>query len=849
MIIKFRNKSMNIFKNNKIFSIIKKPNMNEIPHLSKYYTEPIVDINENVIQEIYITDYYQKEYLYGDSYKETFNVRYWIDEKLIGNAVLESGDNFINFGKMKTKGEHWLAIQVVDKYDRESRKMFIRIKAIQKGVDDVIPSSQIYTPTLEELQNNYNIYTDNLHSIETTNGFNALFSYLNTSSYKKIIFPNATYYVAYKEDGKCILLDSIDDLIVDFSNSTLKLVVSPYNGIILNVARCNEVHIKNLIIHGDLDERYANQVDYPLVEWAHGAGISGSIYCSFENFLIKKIVGYGTIGGDTGHRSNYFVNPSWNNYPARRDGYWIPPKIAVGDIDTKTGEFKECNSRVSSTDFVPLRAEFRTGQNDYDLTAHRYFGVGKWGYGKGGLPSNRSHTLFVHFYDKNKNFIETIPTYIYSYIRFKDYARYAKFTFIADSVDDIITDQTQFCDVNILYNCQYKNIRHEDCRCVGTALTAMSNVLFENPEYYHCGWNEAKCTWDCEDGWQAMQDLTLRGYKYLKGNGVSGKDGTENGASFLNCSGHNFVAENNEMLGSFQYDACKSFKYRNNIFTAGAEVRTGQCYFKSSNNTYTSGLNLKYASYKNIVVRNETIKAAINSLYNTAPFVAQIIDSTFEYLYDDNTKTYSTTGGINSSIIDNCVFNNQNGYLSNTKFNNCTFNGDTVIRINNEITDVTNSNSVKFTSCIFNNNSSFAGQHVLVYNSTLSCSKFNAFKILEIKNTEINTNILYEFISLANGTGDANILFENCVINDLSNKVMFKCQRNNINVVFNNCTINKPNHALCPNADTRTIKGLCEFYYGITTVKSVFTFNKCTITDNFIQPRDSEDVKIIINND
>ena len=73
--------------------------------------------------------------------------------------------------------------------------------------------------------------------------------------------------------------------------------------------------------------------------------------------------------------------------------------------------------------------------------------------------------------------------------------------------------------------------------------------------------------------------------KFIKGNGVTGYSGTESGNKFLNCAGHNFIAEYNDNFGSFQYPNCKCFKYRYNTYNLTGEIRqnTGYGYFKNNN--------------------------------------------------------------------------------------------------------------------------------------------------------------------------------------------------------------------------------------------------------------------------
>ena len=96
----------------------------------------------------------------------------------------------------------------------------------------------------------------------------------------------------------------------------------------------------------------------------------------------------------------------------------------------------------------------------------------------------------------------------------------------------------------------------------------------------------AKCAWDAEDGWDMMHDLTIRNTKFIPD--------SSNGNIYLNCAGHNFIAENNEDFGAFQYERCRGFVYRNNIMNNSYEIRRDSLnrsgYFRSYNNTINKSL-------------------------------------------------------------------------------------------------------------------------------------------------------------------------------------------------------------------------------------------------------------------
>ena len=54
---------------NKVIGILKNENTEDpqrIPYLSKYYSPFEYDINDEIQQEFYVTDYFQKEYMLGE---------------------------------------------------------------------------------------------------------------------------------------------------------------------------------------------------------------------------------------------------------------------------------------------------------------------------------------------------------------------------------------------------------------------------------------------------------------------------------------------------------------------------------------------------------------------------------------------------------------------------------------------------------------------------------------------------------------------------------------------------------------------------------------------------------------
>ena len=107
-----------------------KIDINEVPYISTYYIIPENDINDDIKIEYYVTDYNQKEYLYGDT-SEEFKVDYWINGEKKTLSNIKAGNNFIDLGTLP-EGEYSFDLQVTDKYFRKSHKLFSEFKVVDK---------------------------------------------------------------------------------------------------------------------------------------------------------------------------------------------------------------------------------------------------------------------------------------------------------------------------------------------------------------------------------------------------------------------------------------------------------------------------------------------------------------------------------------------------------------------------------------------------------------------------------------------------------------------------------------------------------------------------------------------
>lgn len=745
-----------------------KINENEVPYISTYYIEPVNDSRYDVIFEYYVTDYNQKEYLEEDE-SEKFTIEYWINgEKETINNV-KAGDNTINLGKLE-KGTYLFDLQATDNEKRKSHRLFNEFIVLEKGVDDLIKKDEIYDPSNKEVLDKFNIYNNNTNAVETTEGLNKLIHYASDNGYKKIVLPKGTYSI---DENNTVKMD-VSNMILDLNKSLFKTRPnSNESSLMCEISGgATNSHIINGTLEGDLDEH-----DYSISEsseFGNAVCIKNADYSSFEDLTIRKFVGYGatTMFGEYDFADE-------NGKGARRNAFGIPgaEKRVLGDI--KNGEFVENENRISTIEFMPLKAQFNDKQYDYNFEVLGFFSLGAYlGY-QGNVTDNWVYE--AHFYDENKNYIETIEGYAYRKMRFSNEAKYVKFTFLSNSEEVLTNDKITIFALHNPINSAFKNIKLEDIRCVGVALCGFNNMLVDNMTFKHCGWKMANSAWDAEDGWDMMQDLTIRNSEFIKDTG--------NGNVYLNCGGHNFIAENNKNFGSFQYERCRSFVYRNNIMNSGSkEVRrddmTRSGYFRSYGNTYEDdGLVAKVnKDNSTLVYKNEIINGGVYGRTGGENRKIKIIDSVI---------TEGNIGGEDVEFI-NCTFNDYSGLLNGATYKNCVFNGNTQLNINglnenifidctfNDNTEIRRTPSAKFTNCTFDE------LKIMLGNSNgLDKEKFI------FNNCTINVSKDSNFIEAINSVADLGITFKACKIKQSGDYDLFNVQRINIDAVFENCQINK----------------------------------------------------------
>lgn len=815
-------------------------NWNEVPYISTYYIKPIVKPGEEVFIDYYITDYYYKEYMekynlkeddWGDDNwteevwnNETFTVTVRVegqDDKLY--HYLNAGDHKVSLGSFSTEGEQKFSILCTDKYGRNSHELFnfflvqedIEVKEYImteddlltyniKNIDDyekkvyvkvnklidstidtkieevasstIVPSHKYicFIGTTEEDENgnpimqtkparfwlntiikyatDYDKDTVLMESTNTRIGLQKLLDDKKLEGYNKLLLLPGIYRIDHEAP---IYIPT--EFTLDMNNSTLKQNQFTGNkSLMIELNNTFNSHVINGNIEGDyFSHDYANSTNNS--EWINGISIGGeSKYSSFENLSIKNITGYGSTNGLSNSRDNTL------SYT------YIYPRVIgnnfyIGDIDRNTGLDITSTTRTTS-DYRDI-----SGYSDIGyLSVSIYLGYQ-------GNPCG-TWNLICHFYDGNKKFLKSIDSYQYRRIAVPKNSKYMRITILNISYPTNLSIQY----FRIPTHCSFKNLKYENCRCVGMAPATMKDILLENCEFTNCGQSGAKCALDAEDGWDSMQDVTFKSLKF----------NANPNNYFLTCAGHNFVIDGQKNGKVYIWERTRSLIIKNCknidlILQGGGKdniVRHGV--YRIFNNNFNS------ASTVNNLSKHNISSTYISGLVSHSTL--SILSSASIYTDCIVSVSSKNLGYLSAISMTNCVFTPlstfsdryslqfNGGHLSSYSFNNCKFNGKCQLSNNNGFY------SAIFSNCSFND--------VFIIPSVLSNSNdLILFENCNINYTEYNF-IYYSPAAYTKGTY-SQIKFNFCTITNSNSKstvFIYAYAKPNGYCFFNNCTITLP---------------------------------------------------------
>lgn len=496
--------------------------INQVPYISTHYIEPKVMVGKDAVIDYYVTDYDQREYMFDDP-SATFTVEYWVNGAKSTIKDVKAGDNTLTV-KTPPKGEVLFALQATDSKGRKSHRLFHEFLVVDPK-EEAIPADKVLAPDLKR----FNIYNDDTHPVETTKGLTEMLEWAAENGYRKVVMPKGRYRI---DADSAVMM--VSGLTLDLNGSTFKSNPNLRDKVtMLDMVGCIDSHVVNGTFEGDLKERdFENSPKN--TEWVNAVHIGrGSKYCSYQDIKVIDVVGRGTNTSFSG----VGVGPGGLSYTASRikkTGDFEP-----GDIDEQ-GNSIDSTARLSTKEMVDI-SSFHEAQGFFQMGLYL---------GYQGNPTG-SWVYKAHFYDADEKYLETIEGYMYRRLYPPKAAKFARFTVVPRPERAEKIQSLMLFDFLMPYNCTFRNVHHENNRCIGMTPSGFVNMLVEGCTFVNCGWAAAKCAFDAEDGWDMAQDLMFR-------NNVFGENPRN---EFVCISGHNFVVENN-VMGAFLRN--RYFTLRNN---------------------------------------------------------------------------------------------------------------------------------------------------------------------------------------------------------------------------------------------------------------------------------------------
>lgn len=841
-------------------------NINEVPYISTYYIKPIVKPGEEVFIDYYITDYYHKEYLEED-FSEIFTVTVRVEgqsDRLY--TGLKAGDHQVSLGSFTTEGEQKFSILCTDKYGRNSHELFnfflvqddIEVKEYVmtkedlvtyniKNTDDyeekvyvkvdkltdtttgtkieevanatVVPSKKYicFIGTTESDDNGHPImqttaarfwlntivkYADDYDKdavlTEATNtriGFQKLLDDKKAAGYNKLLLYPGTYRI---DNNSTIYVPS--EFTLDMNNSTLK--ENQFTGassLMISLDATINSHVINGNIEGDyFSHDYANSTNNS--EWCMGLSISGSCkYSSFENITVKDITGYGG-GNGISQKSGYtYFGKALGNI------------FKLGDISTIDGSNIVSTIR-QSTDFIDISNYVK-----YDYIAiNRYLGYqgmvgGSW-------------NLILHFYDSNKKYIKSTSAFQFRRTRIPSNSHFMKITILSS------TASSDFWMVyfKVPCHCSFTNIEFNNCRCVGLAQSAMNDMLVSNCNWSLNGQSGAFCAYDAEDGWDQMQDITIKNCNF-----------TNNYRNdFLTCAGHNFIIDGQSSGKIYMWERTRSSVIINcnntniTIQSGGKDTIVKHGIYRVYNNVFTDG-NVA----NNLSKNNSCIGSLSGIIYNS--IIGAYGDNSFYNNCTINISTSSSCKLYKITMI-NCIlkptvkFTDRykilfiTGHEGSYYFENCSFLGKCSLGDNADFY------SGHFIECNFENVNIFPNVNansndlILFENCSINCSE--------------NNLIYYRPFAYTKGTF-TNLEFRDCIItiSKTTSPLIYAYAKPNGSCSFNNCNFNILSIFTIFDGYPSYIENIIA--YSLNFINSPLTENIKLISDTF---KSNKNIKITI---
>lgn len=709
----------NIHKNDNVEAL-------KLPYVNREFYEHTFLPGEDVLIGFYVDD--NEESYYRSEIKSVYKLVMYDNHKVIKVDYIHPGSQQMNFGKL-AEGEHILSYEVQDIYGRKSFRDYFEIR--------------VKTPTVKS---EYIIADSEIPSNSDSIGWlNQLILDLD-ESYNYLTLPTGTYKMKF---GETLTLK--DNLTLNLNGSEIVLEEGQVGNknLQIDINHCYDAHVINGTIVGDrVTHDYTNSSNNS--EWVNGIGIEGrSKYSSYENIEVRDITGYGSIEG--------FAD-DWSD-----GGYcW-----------GITGFQKNWNkdTKCTESDFIDL--------TKFKVKCCEFIQVGIY-LGYQGRPSSIWY-FGIEMYNENKELVDKFNGYYYRKIFIPKEVKYCKIYSIVGAYG--MNDNTQIFALKTPVNCELKNVRHIDCRCVGCAPSSMESFRLIDCYFTRCGSNAAKCAFDSEDGWDMMHDFYMSGTVF------------ENNYynDWLTCAGHNFLLENNKYNGAMHFRTrCQNYTVRNNKIRDIREVANADTHHVRIYDNECSGvINSTKTIIKNCVAKQinaEVKNCTAYSLPNTTIPVDGcnfILSNEIQYIYDISISNslFCLAEDVTSRRFS---FDKRDALI---KFMNCDFRGGLYNLANHNAF-----NSGEFINCNFDK-----------VKIEANCQYTDNTKTIVFKNCVLPIDgCLIKLSPHAYSEGIINVIFEDCIITDSGEFKLdnygrgselinaFSKPMEGSSITFRNCIIDKP---------------------------------------------------------
>lgn len=306
------------------------------------------------------------------------------------------------------------------------------------------------------------------------------------------------------------------------------------------------------------------------------------------------------------------------------------------------------------------------------------------------------------------------------------------------------------------------------------AFTGGIDWIIKNNTFESNGGNAPNYAIDFEDGWELMQDILVKGNKFINNNN-----------DVVICAGNNISFENNDFKkGVYFYPRTTNYKFINNIVDGGIvtlQVKLSSC--EVSGNTYKNNSTINAGASSNLEYKynliNETI---INSSVNIASGNKLVNSSIY-----NSTKGYRIVG-----YLENCTIETS-GKLEavNLILNQCTIlNSSMNLQNSINIQNYEISNSYFET---YGNTSSIYFKSSNIINSQLSFNTWAAACDVTFDSCIITIDSELSFIRISAGKTKLLSIIDNQIKNTSTNALIYMYDTSysipNGNVVLSNNNI------------------------------------------------------------